>query len=159
MHSRLVIGCVCGSILLIGLALGGLLGDRMPALASQGSTSAAAVASATAPTAPTAPTDSQKYCQAYIQNLAVALNVTVAKLEAANLSALQKTIRQAYADGKITQAQETKLLDRAASFSKDPCGALRHNAGSHPRKGSVGHSVAYSMTSDRTFVVGIPYAV
>ena len=156
MHSRLVIGCVCGSILLIGLALGGLLGGRMPALASQGSTSAAAVASATASTAPT---DSQKYCQAYIQNLAAALKVKVAQLEAANLSALQKTIRQAYADGKITQAQETKLLDRAASFSKDPCAALRHNAGSHPRKGSVGHSVAYSMTSDRTFVVGIPYAV
>jgi len=156
MHSRLVIGCVCGSILLIGLALGGLLGGRMPALASQGSTSAAAAASATASTAPT---DSQKYCQAYIQNLAAALKVNVAQLEAANLSALQKTIRQAYADGKITQAQETKLLDRAASFSKDPCRALQHNAGSHPRKGSVGHSVAYSMTSDRTFVVGIPYAV
>jgi hypothetical protein len=156
MHSRLVIGCVCGSILLIGLALGGLLGGRMPALASQGSTSAAAVASATASTTPT---DSQKYCQAYIQNLAAALKVNVAQLEAANLSALQKTIRQAYADGKITQAQETKLLDRAASFSKDPCTALRHNAGSHPRKGSVGHSVAYSLTSDRTFVVGIPYAV
>lgn len=156
MHSRLVIGCVCGSILLIGLALGGLLGGRVPALASQGSTSAAAVASATASTTPT---DSQKYCQAYIQNLAAALKINVAQLEAANLSALQKTIRQAYADGKITQAQETKLLDRAASFSKDPCTALRHNAGSHPRKGSVGHSVAYSMTSDRTFVVGIPYAV
>ena len=156
MHSRLVIGCVCGSILLIGLALGGLLGGRVPALASQGSTSAAAVASATASTTPK---DSQKYCQAYIQNLAAALKVNVAQLEAANLSALQKTIRQAYADGKITQAQETKLLDRAASFSKDPCGELRHNAGSHPRKGSVGHSVAYSMTSDRTFVVGIPYAV
>ena len=158
MHSRLVIGCVCGSILLIGLALGGLLGGRVPAVASQGSTSAAAAATASA-TASATPTDSQKYCQAYIQNLAAALKVNVAQLEAANLSALQKTIRQAYADGKITQAQETKLLDRAASFSKDPCTALRHNAGSHPRKGSVGHSVAYSMTSDRTFVVGIPYAV
>ena len=154
MHSRLVIGCVCGSILLIGLALGGLLGGRMPALASQGSASAAAAATASA-----APTDSQKYCQVYITNLAAALKVNVAQLEAANLSALQKTIRQAYADGKITQAQETKLLDRAARFSKDPCGALRHDAGSHPRKGSVGHSVAYALTSDRTFAVGIPYAV
>jgi hypothetical protein len=156
MHSRLVIGCVCGSILLIGLALGGLLGGRMPALASQSSASAAAVASATASTAPT---DSQKYCQAYIQNLAAALKVNVAQLEAANLSALQKTIRQAYADGKITQAQETKLLDKAASFSKDPCAAVRHGAGSHPRKGSVGHSVAYALTSDRTFAIGIPDAV
>lgn len=156
MHSRLVIGCVCGSILLIGLALGGLLGGRMPALASQSSASAAAVASATASTAPT---DSQKYCQAYIQNLAAELKVSVGQLEAANLAAMQKTIRQAYADGKITQAQETKLLDKAASFSKDPCAAVRHGAGSHPRKGSVGHSVAYALTSDRTFAIGIPDAV
>jgi hypothetical protein len=161
MHSRLVIGCICGSILLIGLALGGLLGGRMPALASQGSTSAAAAATAAtaAATASTTPTDSQKYCQAYIQNLAAALKVSVGQLEAANLTALQKTIRQAYADGKITQAQETKLLDRAARFSKDPCGALRHDAGSHPRKGSIGHSVAYALTSDRPFAVGVPYAV
>lgn len=156
MHSRLVIGCVCGSILLIGLALGGLLGGRMPALASQSSASAAAVASATASTAPT---DSQKYCQAYIQNLAAELKVSVGQLEAANLAAMQKTIRQAYADGKITQAQETKLLDKAASFSKDPCAAVRHGAGSHPRKGSVGHSGAYALTSDRTFAIGIPDAV
>src|SRR5258708_22833819 len=107
MHSSLVIGWVWGSMLLIGVALGGLLGGRMPALASQGSTSAAAVASATASTAPT---DSQKYCQAYIQNLAAALKVNVAQLEAANLSALQKTILQAYADAKATQAHDTKPL-------------------------------------------------
>ena len=157
MHSRLVIGCVCGSILLIGLALGGLFGGRVPALASQGSTSAAAAATASA-TASATPTDAQKYCQAYIENLAAELKLTVAQLETANLAAMQKTIRQAYANGKITQDQETKLMDKAARFSKDPCGALRHEAGSHPRKGSVGHSVAYAMASDRTLAVGIPYA-
>jgi hypothetical protein len=158
MHSRLVIGFVGGSVLLISLALSGLLGGRMPALASQGGASAAAAATASA-TASTAPTDSQKYCQIYIQNLASALGVSPDRLKAANLAAMQKTIRQAYADRKITQDQETKLLDKAARFSKDPCGALRHDAGSHPRKGSVGHSVAYALTSDRTFAVGIPYAV
>src|SRR5260370_24489429 len=105
MHSRLVIGCVCGSILLIGLALGGLLGGRVPALASQGSTSAAAAATASA-TASATPTDAQKYCQAYIDNLAAELKLTVAQLETANLAAMQKTIRQAYAHGKITQDHE-----------------------------------------------------
>lgn len=155
MHSRLVIGFVGGSVLLISLALSGLLGGRMPALASGGSTSAIATPS----TASTAPTDAQKYCHLYIQNLEKALGVTPDKLEAANLAAMQKTIQQARRDGKITDAQEKNLMDKAARFSKDPCGALRHDAGSHPRKGSVGHSGAFAMTSDRTFAVGIPYAV
>src|SRR5260370_40922707 len=105
MHSRLVIGCVCGSILLIGLALGGLLGGRVPALASQGSTSAAAAATASAP-APATPPRAQQDCHAYLDNLAAGMRLTVAQLETAKLAAMQKTIRQAYAKGKITQDQE-----------------------------------------------------
>src|SRR5260370_11551525 len=108
MHSRLVIGIVGGSVLLISLALSGLFGGHMPALASGGSASAAAATATTTP----APADSQKYCQLYIQNLANALNTTVPKLELANLTAMRNTIQQAYKDGKITQAQETKLMDK-----------------------------------------------
>lgn len=116
MRNRTFFRLIGASIVLVGLALGVLLIGQSPALASRSTNPGAG------------PTNQQKYCEIYVHALASRLKVTVAQLAAANKSALQTTIQQAHTDGAITQAQETKLLDKIKQLSSDPCADLARAA-------------------------------
>ncbi|HLY29773.1 MAG TPA: hypothetical protein VKQ36_01975 [Ktedonobacterales bacterium] len=120
----LVAGAV--ALLLVGLVMGVFLGGPLSAFAAGGTS--------TPTPAPTSSTQ-QSYCQLYVQTLAQNLGVSVSKLESAHQAAAQKVINQMYADGKITAAQKTKLLNRLKANSSNPCAALAglprgHGAGS-----------------------------
>jgi hypothetical protein len=66
-----------------------------------------------------------------VHTLASKLGKTVAELAAANKSALEATIQQAYTDGAISQAQETKMLDKVKQLGSDPCKDLARLSASH----------------------------
>ncbi len=121
MRSKLVLGLVGGGILLVGLIVGVLLGGGVPALASTGGN---APATAT-------PSANEQYCQLFVQTLAKNLHVSQSQLESATQAALRTTIEQAYKDGKITQAQETKLLNRVSQLDAHPCAAMGRMYGHH----------------------------
>ena len=121
MRSKLVLGLVGGGILLVGLIVGALLGGGVPALASTGGS---APATAT-------PSANQRYCQLFVQTLAKNLHVSQSQLDSATQAALRTTIQQAYKDGKITQAQETKLLNRVSQLDAHPCAAMGRMYGHH----------------------------
>ncbi len=121
MRSKLVLGLVGGGILLVGLIVGVLLGGGIPALASTGG-NASAVAT---------PSANEQYCQLFVQTLAKNLHVSQSQLDSATQAALRTTIQQAYKDGKITQAQETKLLNRVSQLDAHPCAAMGRMYGHH----------------------------
>ena len=121
MRNKVVIRVVAGIALLVGLALGTLLGSQGFALAAGGAT----------PTPNNGSANAQKYCQLYVNTLASNLHVTVPELAAANKSALQKTIKQASTDGALTANQATKLMDTANGLGKDPCADAARIAAAH----------------------------
>jgi hypothetical protein len=108
--------------LLVGAILIAFLIGRNPALASGTSTTAAAAS------------NDAHYCDVYVHALASSLKVSPAQLAAANKSALQTTVEQAYKDGSITQAQETQMLNQIKQLGADPCADLaRAVAARHDR--------------------------
>ncbi|HEV2236474.1 MAG TPA: hypothetical protein VGR57_07400 [Ktedonobacterales bacterium] len=117
MRNKLWLGVAGGGILLAGLLLGALISGGLPALASFG-----------VGNAPQASGTPNAYCTLYEQTLAKELGTTTAKLESANQAALKAVIQQAFKDGKITQAQETTLLNNLANNGNTPC-ALRGGFG------------------------------
>ena len=123
MRKGVLFRLVGGSALLIGLALSTFLLGRSPALALGGSSPGAG------------PASQQKYCQTYVHTLASRLKVSVAQLAAANKSALETTIQQAYTDGAITQAQETRMLDKIKQLGSDPCADLARLSAAHHQMG------------------------
>jgi len=112
MRNKLWLGLAGGGVLLVGVVMGALISGGIPAWASGGSNANAA------------PAANGNYCQLYEQRVAKDLGVSVAKLESANQDALKATIQQAYTDGKITQAQETRLLNKVSQIGTHPCAAL-----------------------------------
>jgi hypothetical protein len=120
-----------GSVaLLAGLTAGLLLNGGGSARAAGGDdVGVVDVASSPTPHTTTTPAGHQKYCMLYVQTLASNLHVTVAQLQSANQAAMRTTIQRAYADGQITQAQETNLLNRASRATANPCAALHHWTG------------------------------
>jgi hypothetical protein len=118
MHKRTVLRLV-GGALLVGLALAAILVNWSPALASGKS----------AP--PPGSSGQQKYCETYVHTLATKLKVSVAQLAAANKAALETTVKQAMADGAITQAQETRILDKINQLGSDPCADLARASAAH----------------------------
>jgi hypothetical protein len=115
------------SALLVGLALAVILVIRSPALASGKS----------AP--PPGSTGQQKYCEMYEHALATNLKVSVAQLAAANKAALETTVKQAMADGAITQAQETRIVDKIRQLGSDPCADLARAAAAHRARYANAH--------------------
>lgn len=110
-----------GGILLVGLIAGALIGGGLPAWAA-GALSGQAFASR-------APAAQGGYCQVYVQALASQLHVSESTLATANQAALKATIQQAYKDGKITQAEETRLLNQVDNASAHPCAFVRLGRG------------------------------
>jgi hypothetical protein len=127
MRNKLWLGVAAGGILLVGLVLGGLINGGLPALASFG-----------ASLAPRATGTPNPYCSLYEQTLANELGVSTSKLEGADQAALRAVIQQALKDGKITQAQETDLLNKVAAMANQPCIGLRGNFGFGGRGGGPG---------------------
>jgi AraC-like DNA-binding protein len=119
MRNKFLLGLVGGGILLAGLVLGAVIGGGgLPAWAS-------------ANAQPTPPPSQGQYCQLFMRSLASNLHVSQAQLATATQDALKTTIQQAYKDGKITQAEETKLLDRASQLGSHPCATLESAFGHH----------------------------
>jgi hypothetical protein len=129
MRNKLWLGVAAGGILLVGLVLGGLINGGLPALAALG-----------ANLGPRATGTPNPYCSLYEQTLANQLGVSTAKLEGANQAALTAVIQQAFKDGKITQAQETDLLNKVAAMANQPCLGLRgrFGFGGHGHPGGPG---------------------
>lgn len=119
MRNQIVFRIVGAGALLVGFVLGVLLIGQSLAFASR----------STRPDP--GPTVMRKYCEVYEQALAAKLKVTVAQLAAANKSAMQTTVQQAFRDGAITQAQETQLLDNIQQLGPDPCADLARAVMSH----------------------------
>jgi hypothetical protein len=107
-----------GAILLVGMVIGALLNGGLPAWALGASpfgiTATPAAGSNT----------SSAYCQLYLQRLASALHVDQSTLASDNQAALKAVIQQEYQDKKITQAQETALLNRVNQLGSHPCAGL-----------------------------------
>jgi hypothetical protein len=107
------LGLAGGGILLVGLLAGALMSGGVPAWAAGALTGQVLATQTTTPQG--------NYCQVYMQALAKSLNVPESTLAQANQSALKSTIQQAYQDGKISQAQETRLLNQVNSATTHPC--------------------------------------
>ncbi len=118
MRNKLWLGVAGAGILFLGLVTGALINGGLPALASFGSS-----------LAPEATGTPNAYCSLYEQTLANELGVSTAKLESANQAALKAVIQQAFKDGKITQAQETNLLNKVATLANHPCAGLHGGFG------------------------------
>ncbi len=124
MRNKLLLALAGGGILLAGLVIGAVIGGGIPVWAS-----------ASAQATPSA--GRGQYCQQFTQALASNLHVSQAQLETATQDALKSTIQQAYTDGKITQAEETRLLNRVSQLGSHPCAALGPDFGRH------GHRVGW----------------
>lgn len=125
-RKRLLLAMAGGGILLVGLVLGALMNGGFPAWA---------FGAAATPAPGTAGKGNSQYCQLYVQTLANELHVSQSTLETANQDALKAVIQQAYKDGKITQTEETKLLNRASAMAAHPCAGLpfgHHRGGFGP---------------------------
>lgn len=101
----------------IGMAIGGVL---VLAAVFAGGFLLGGHASAQAASAAQTPAKGD-YCQLYEQTLARDLNVTTGALEQANLDAMQKTLDQMRADGKITATEETQAVQLLQLVGKQPC--------------------------------------
>jgi DnaJ-domain-containing protein 1 len=122
-----------GSALLAGAIVVTLLIGRSSALAS-----------ATSAPVP-APKNQQAYCETYVNTLAKALGVSMAKLADANRTALQAALQQASSDGTISQAQKTKILN---SFTgTDPCADIAHMAAAQHAQMSNSHQAVVAATA------------
>lgn len=149
-RNRLFLALAGGGILLVGLVTGALLSGGFPAWAF----GAGATPSTGSPTA----AGKGAYCQLYEQTLASELHVSQSALESANQDAIKAVIQQAYKDGKITQAQETNLLNHASAIAAHPCAALpfgRHRGGGSGPQLSGARQAILSAVAGR---LGIPAA-
>lgn len=105
-------------LLLAGLVIGLLVGERMPAFA----------APTTHHTAITpAGTGVQRYCGIYEQALANNLNVDEKTLEQDNLAAIGTTLDQAVKDGQLTATEETQIKQLLQQVGTQPCVNLNKN--------------------------------
>jgi hypothetical protein len=131
MRNKLWLGLAGGGVLLVGVVMGALISGGIPAWASGGSNASAA------------PAASGNYCQLYEQRVARDLGVSMANLESANQDALKAAVQHAYADRAITQAQETRLLNKVSQIGTHPCaalgrfGAFGHNGGKAPGRAQL----------------------
>lgn len=115
---RVLLGLGGVGLFAAGLLAGMLTSGGIPALAATGSQHST-------------PAAKGAYCHTYLNALASDLHVTQAQLLAANKDALQKTIDQMAADGKLTAAQKSKLEQRLNALGSNPCAllAVRPRAG------------------------------
>jgi hypothetical protein len=118
MRKRIIIGIASAALVLVGILGGIIISGGIPAFASKSNASTAASVSESTPSA------ANGYCQLYEQTLATKLNVSESQLESANSAALQAVIDQMAKDGKITSAQESKLLQMLQKYSSQPCSHL-----------------------------------
>lgn len=133
-NKRVLLGLGGVGLFAAGLLAGMLTSGGIPAFAATGSQQST-------------PPAKGAYCQTYLNTLANDLHVTQAQLLAANKDALQKTIDQMAADGKITAAQKTKLEQRLDKLSSNPCALLAARpkaggpgAGAHGAFGPLGQA-------------------
>lgn len=110
---KLWLGLAGGGILLVGLIAGALISGGLPAWAANAFPGQVL-------TTP-APSANGQYCQAYLQALASDLHVSPSTLAQANQAAVTTTIQQAFKDGQISQAEETRLLNQVKSATTRPC--------------------------------------
>lgn len=108
----------------IGMALGGVI---VLAAVFVGGFLLGGHASAQAASASQAPAKGD-YCQLYEQSLASELKVSTGALEQANLDAIQKTLDQMRADGRITAIEETQIVQLLQQVGKQPCTNLTPKA-------------------------------
>ena len=108
----------------IGLAIGGVM---VLAAVFAGGFLLGGHASAQAASASQAPAKGN-YCAIYEQALASDLNVSTGALERANLDAIQKTLDQMRADGKITAVEETQIVQLLQQVGMQPCTHLTPKA-------------------------------
>ena len=125
-NKRVLLGLGGVGLFAAGLLAGILAGSSIPAFAATGSQQST-------------PAAKGAYCQTYLNALASDLHVTQDQLLAANKDALQKTIDQMAADGKITAAQKAKLEQRLDTLSSNPCALLA----ARPKAGGAGAHGAF----------------
>lgn len=126
---RRVAGIV--ALLAVGVALGAVITTAVPALAANQGAGTRTPVTAAGP---------QKYCQVYEQTLEAQLKVSQRQLESANQAALDAALRQAVTDGKMTQAQATRIEQGLAKHDANICGQLAGLAAHWP--GAHGHAGA-----------------
>lgn len=116
LRNKWLMGLAGGGILLVGLVLGALINGGLPAWAF------GARADNATPNAAT----QGAYCQLYLQTLASNLpgHPSVSEVEKANQAAMTAVIQQAAKDGKITQQQESRALQKVSEYGSQPCAAL-----------------------------------
>jgi len=111
---RVLFGVGVVALLLVGAAVGFVAAGPMRAAAAGGaSTGGTATPSATS-----------AYCTLYLQTLEKDLGVSQSKLTSANQDAVTQVINKMYADGKITAAQKTQMLNDLKNNASNPCAAL-----------------------------------
>lgn len=115
MRKRILMGVAGAALLIVGFVGGMFATGGIPAFAATNTPTSATTTQASATT---------DYCQLYLQTLEGDLHVSQAQLTKANSDAVQKVLDQMQKDGKITAAQKTKVEQRLASASKNPCAAI-----------------------------------
>jgi hypothetical protein len=126
-QKRVLLGLGGVGLFAVGLLAGMLTSGGIPAFAATSGPNTSTAGPST-------------YCQTYLNALASDLHVTPAQLQSANKDALQKTIDQMAADGKLTAAQKAKLEQRLNALSAHPCAALaaRFKRGGAGARGALG---------------------
>ncbi len=129
--NRVLFGVGVVALLLVGAAVGVIVGGPLRASAAAGAS--------TASTATPSTTSNSAYCTLYMQTLAKDLGVSQSKLTSANQAAVTQVIDQMYTDGKITAAQKTQALQDLKNNASNPCAALAFTgAGLHGGPGAHG---------------------
>lgn len=111
-HRRLLLGIGAGGIFVAGLLAGMIASGGIPAFA------------AGSPSGSSPSGSGNKYCQTYLSTLASELHVTQRQLAQDNQAAIQKTLDQMQADGKITAAQKAQIEQRLQNAWQHPCALL-----------------------------------
>ncbi len=130
--SRLLVRILIGGALLITGMFIGVVGGRLPALASVN------LFQVSTPI----PTSTGDYCQYYETTLANNLHVSTRTLEQANIAALQQTINQLAKNGKITATEQLALEAALLQAGSDPCKNLPAVLSSLMSNPAVGQQVA-----------------
>ncbi len=112
-RKRVLFGIGAGGIFVAGLLAGMIASGGLPAFAAGPSSTGT----------PSASGDS-KYCQTYLSTLASELHVTQQQLAQDDQAAIEKTLDQMQADGKITAAQKAKIEQELQNASQHPCALL-----------------------------------